>query len=184
VPPFRFARAVPVLSGALVIVGVSPTAHAFEEQWHLGGGAGVASRVGELELGPAVGLHAAYGLSDVFDLRLELLGSVQGVAPAGGTDPNAPQLFANVVSAKLGLAYKIDVIQWIPYLGVTAGALNVSGDSTDLYGTSATLGLVGGLDYAVTRSLGIGVAGSADYTLRFATTHGGALLRAEYRFGW
>jgi len=169
-------------SAALLVTALSSEAFAFERQWHFGGGAGVALGLPPLELGPALGVHAAYGLSDVFDARLELSASRHALVPATGAEA-LPAVYSSVYTGKIGIAYKLDVIQWIPYLGVTAGALGATG----LAGYDQVrmcLGLIGGLDYAITRSLGLGVVGTADYVLTQPSTHGVFLLRAEYRFGW
>ncbi|MEI9949603.1 MAG: hypothetical protein WDO74_11645 [Pseudomonadota bacterium] len=50
-------------------------ARAFEREWHVGGGVGLTAYPHYYSAGPALGLNAAYGISDVFDLKLELLGS-------------------------------------------------------------------------------------------------------------
>jgi len=170
-------------SAALLVTALSSEALAFERQWHFGAGAGVALGVEGLELGPALGAHAAYGLSDVFDFRLELSGSRHEHTVTTNLTPPEP-VYSNVYTGKIGIAYKLDVIQWIPYLGVTAGALGATGPLPDYNTVRVCLGLVGGLDYAITRNLGLGIAATADYVLTRPTTHAVFLLRAEYRLGW
>jgi hypothetical protein len=174
---FRFARAVVTLAGVFGTLLVGARADAFERQWHFGAGGGIASAGDGYALGPAIGLHAAYGLSDVFDARLELLVSQHARASAG-----LP--VDRFYGGKLGVAYKLDVIQWIPYVGVSAGFLGVVEPRAPYRATQATLGLVGGLDYAVARSFGLGVVATADYVLGPTATMTAGLLRAEYRFGW
>jgi hypothetical protein len=158
--------------------GASRTAHAFEREWHLGAGAGVSGGHG-LSLAPAVTAYAAYGLSDVFDARLELSG--RGYHVGSEQDPNA-------VSAMAGLAYKLDVLRWVPWAGVYAGYLgflDAPRPGLLFKRHDAALGLGVGLDYAFSRNWGAGV------TLRFdealvdssASTFD-AFLRAEYRWGW
>jgi hypothetical protein len=161
----------------LVALLVSERGHAFERQWHVGAGGGVASPGDGYALGPALGLHAAYGLSDVFDARLELLLSRHRAA----TQAVPADHF---YGGKLGVAYKLDVIQWIPYFGVSAGFLGLVEARDPYRGAQATLGLMAGLDYAIARSVGIGVIGSVDYALGPPATMTAGLLRVEYRFGW
>jgi hypothetical protein len=156
---------------------VGARAEAFERQWHFGAGGGVASPGSGYALGPAVGLHGAYGLSDVFDARLELLLSQHAVS----TPDLPPDRF---YGAKLGVAYKLDVIQWIPYFGVTAGFLGSLEPRAQYRGAQATIGLMGGLDYALGRNVGVGVIGTVDYVLGPPATMTAGLLRVEYRFGW
>jgi hypothetical protein len=154
------------------------SARAFEREWHLGAAAGVANGAG-LTVSPALGVYAAYGLSDVFDARLEM--TARGYHLGSATNPNA-------LSAMVGLAYKLDVLRWVPWAGVYAGYLGfLDAPRADLSfkRNDVALGLGLGLDYGISRHLGVGI------TLRFddALTHSeastfDALIRAEYRWGW
>lgn len=172
----RFARArrwlFATLASAPALFLVEP-ARAFERQWHVGGGFGVASESGGYDTGLVLGLHGAYGLSDVFDARLELQGSRNDL---GG-------LPVSLYLARAGLAYKLDVIQWIPYIGGSAGAFAVAWDGGGRVKPCAG-GFVG-LDYAVSRHVGVGGFFALDYI--FANPNlivGTFLVRGEYRFGW
>ncbi len=178
-----------LLAAAFAVTFSAPHARAFEREWHLGGGLGAAAANG-YSLGPAVNLYGAYGLSDVFDLRLELAASRQLTRP-----PRAPQESdasyqarasdpAALYGAKLALAYKIDVIQWIPYLAVSAGYLRVTERAAPFTLGQPTAGLLAGLDYAVTRNFGLGIAGSYDYAFHPGAGYANVFLRAEYRFGF
>jgi len=167
---FAHARAVPLVGALAMLFFFTPPARAFERQLHLGGGLGAARPSGGYELGPALGIHAAYGLTDAFDLRLELQGSRH-------------ELLALPVSfygARLGLAYKIDVMQWIPYFGISAGGFAVV-----RHGGASTLpsgGAYFGLDYAVSDHFGLGVLVNGDYVIvSSSVTVVSVLLRAEYR---
>lgn len=181
-PRLRFSRLALVGSAALFVTALSSEALAFERQWHFGAGAGAALGMEGLELGPALGAHAAYGLSDVFDVRFELSGSRHALTATIDL-PAEQTVYSNVYTGKIGIAYKLDVIQWIPYLGVTAGALGAT-ELPDYSQVRVCLGVIGGLDYAITRNLGLGIVATADYVLTRPTTHAVFLLRAEYRFGW
>jgi len=168
------ARACPRLVGCFtLLLFVSPPAFAFERQWHLGGGVGAAFPSNGYDLGPALALHGAYGISDVFDLRLELQGSRNDFQ---GTP-------VSFYGARLGLAYKIDIIEWIPYIGVSGGSFGVVWSESFVLRPSA--GAFFGLDYAVSRHFGLGVLAVGDIIIANpSVTVGAVLLRAEYRFGW
>jgi hypothetical protein len=163
---------------SLSLFGAARSARAFEREWHLGAAAGVSNGQG-LKLSPAVGAYAAYGLSDVFDLRLEL--TARGYHVGSELNPNA-------LSGMVGLTYKVDVLRWVPWAGVYAGYLaflDVPPPALTFKQRDVALGIGAGLDYGISRKLGVGV------TLRFddALTHSDAssfdaLLRAEYRWGW
>ena len=174
----RLAASVLGVGLLLSLFGAARSARAFEREWHLGAAAGVSNGQG-LKLSPAVGAYAAYGLSDVFDLRLEL--TARGYHVGSEQNPNA-------LSGMLGLTYKVDVLRWVPWAGVYAGYLaflDVPPPTLAFKQRDVALGIGAGLDYGISRKLGVGV------TLRFddALTHSDAssfdaLLRAEYRWGW
>ena len=160
------------LASACTFLAAGP-ARAFERQWHVGGGFGVASASGGYDMGLALGLHGAYGISDVFDARLEL----QGSRNYFGDIP------VSLFLARAGLAYKLDVLQWIPYAGGSAGAFSAVWDGGATIKPCAG-GFVG-LDYAISRHVGVGGFFSFDYVFanpNLAVTTG--LVRGEYRFGW
>jgi hypothetical protein len=171
---FRLALRRPWLAlGPLATVLLSgPPARAFERQWHLGGGLGAAAPT-DYSAGPAFGIHGAYGLSDVFDLRLELQASRNGVG----------SLPVSFYGTRLALAYKVDVIQWIPYAAISGGGFAIAWEGAALFRPSA--GVMLGLDYAVSRHVGLGVLGAGDYVfVESGVTVLALLVRAEYRFGW
>jgi hypothetical protein len=162
----------------LAVSAAAPRAQAFEREWHLGAAAGTASGKG-LSMSPALGIYGAYGISDVFDVRLEL--TARGYGLAEKQDPYA-------LSTAAGLVYKLDVLRWVPWAGVYVGYLNffkVPRAELGHQQRDVTLGFGVGLDYAFSRNFGLGV------TLRGDDSLGGerlssyeSLLRAEYRWGW
>lgn len=160
------------------LCAVATPARAFERQWHVGAALGAANGSG-LSLSPAVGVYGAYGLSDVFDVRLEV--TARGFKVADELNPNQ-------LAAMLGLVYKLDVLRWIPWAGVYAGYQGF--DAAPRKGLAfkqhdAALGMGVGLDYAFSRSFGAGITLRSDSALsRAEATTFDALLRAEYRWGW
>ena len=174
----RLAAGILGVGLSLALSVMSGSAAAFEREWHLGAAAGVSDGKG-LGLSPALGAYAAYGLSDTFDARLEL--TARGYHIGAAENPNA-------LSAMLGVAYKLDVLRWVPWAGVYAGYLGfLDQPRTDLTFKrhDAALGLGLGLDYAFTRKFGAGVTLRYDDALgRANTSTFDALLRAEYRWGW
>jgi len=168
--------------GLAAITGVlclANDARAFERQWHLGAGGGLILLEGAV--GPALNLYSAYGLSDMFDFRLEVLAASAAVEDAGQT---------RVLAGSLGLTYKLDIIQWIPYFGLLVGAHGFDGPSEAQTGVDLGLSIVGGIDYALSRSWGLGLQGAFHpllTALSGAHTAGGYttwLLRFEHRWGW
>jgi hypothetical protein len=124
-------------------------------------------------------MYAAYGLSDVFDARLEL--TVRGYQVGAEQDPNG-------LSAMLGLTYKLDVLTWVPWAGVYVGYQGfdaVPREGLVFQQHDAALGFGLGLDYGWSRSFGLGITLRLDDALsRAEAASFDALLRAEYRWGW
>jgi hypothetical protein len=177
------ARQLSAVALAVAAVTTAPAARALEDQWHLGAGAGAGAFADEdTTLGPLFGLHSAYGLDDMFDARLEAL--------FGLHERHHERLSISGLSA--GLSYKVDIIEWVPYFGVQFGVYHLGGPERPgkLGENELGMSIDLGLDYALTRSVGLGAQ------LRFHGFLGdplaslgdapylSALLRAEYRWGW
>ena len=175
-----FRRYLPVVFGlffgALTVLREG-VAIASEQEWHLGGraGVGVLSGVGA---GPAFGVHGAYGLNDMFDVTLELNESHH----FGGKDGS------DVLSASGGLSYKIDVFEWIPYVTALAGYYAYLGDPGPHgeHGSEFGSSIQIGLDYLPMRELAFGadVRWHASFVDGLTFPLFTATLGAEYRWGW
>ncbi|HYO94696.1 MAG TPA: hypothetical protein VER33_09280 [Polyangiaceae bacterium] len=165
----------PVALGWLLVPGA---ASAFERQWHVGGGAGLVSPASPYKSGGALALHAAHGVSDVFDVRLELRSSLHEAREAGQSRNTLSQ-------GALALVYKIDVIEWVPYIGVRAGYYYLFGTppAASLTRSGGMLGTLLGCDYAFSRSAAVGAELAYDTWLPEGSAVG-MLLHAEYRWGW
>jgi hypothetical protein len=163
---------------ALALGALAGSASAFEREWHVGAAVGASTGQG-LALSPALGAYAAYGLSDTFDARFEV--TARGYHVGSELDPNA-------LSAAVGLAYKLDVLRWVPWAGAYVGYLGflrAPGPELGFEQHDVTIGLGLGLDYAFSRDFGAGVTLRYDDALtRDETSTFDALLRAEYRWGW
>lgn len=165
-----------VALGAALVFSREGHAHAFEKQWHLGIGGGVMVPSAEYRAGGAASLHAAYGISDVFDVRLTAAGSILHLLPDGGGR-------TSLSLGTLGLAYKVDVIEWVPYCGARAGFYAFGTGIGEYSKNGASLGGMCGVDYSFARSAAVGVEVSEDFLLPHGAVFG-ALLHAEYRWGF
>jgi hypothetical protein len=160
-------------------------AAAFERQWHLGGGLGVTAYPKYYQVGPALGLNAAYGISDVFDVKLELLGGLNSYTAPKATESERAEPW----SAAAGLSYKLDILQWIPYGALLVGYQHISGripNAEPFKRDDALAAVVLGLDYAVSRDFGLGASVRADFLLASDDHSAGftPMLRAEYHWGF
>ena len=180
-----FARVFWFAFSALCTFLCPSAAHAFEREWHTGAGVGLTAYPHHYSAGPALGLNAAYGISDVFDLKLELLGSLHSYQ----SDVKLPSERAEPYSAAAGLSYKLDVLQWIPYGALLMGYQHIAGRlpaGEAFRRDDALAALVLGLDYAATRNFGLGASIRTDFLLT-SPERGNAittLLRAEYHWGF
>ena len=111
------------------------------------------------DVGAGFGIHYGYGITDQFNLAIEVHYSVLalGVFP---TDP--PTHPATMWNGNVGLQYVVDVLRWVPYLGATVGGYWLQG------GTLGSLILPGaqlavGLDYLVTPKWAVGFEGSEHF---------------------
>ena len=84
----------PRLVGASRSFSRSPPARAFERQWHLGGGVGAAVRSDGYDIGPALGVHGAYGI----------LGRFRRAARAPRVSQRFRGLPVSFYASRLGLA--------------------------------------------------------------------------------
>lgn len=178
VPGPRRAAAAALLVACL---GVTAPAAAFEREWHLGVGVGAtdltATGVG---WGPEVGAHGAYGITDSFDVRLE---SRLALLPVSHRSVDEWRGFLRTEAA---LAYKIDILRWVPWISVGAGYFLAFEEPLPVQDLRRHDGLVSGmlgLDYAVSRSFGVGVVGRSAFLFAGSWEYG-AQLRAEYRWGF
>lgn len=158
-------------------------ARAFEGQWHVGAGLGVLSPTSTYEMGGALALHGAYGISDVFDARLTLSSSLVEPKESAGDGTNDSSK-VTLSLATLGLAYKLDVIEWVPYFGVRAGGYLFGSSPLGVYSKGGgAIGGMAGFDYSFSRSFAVGAELSYDLLLPEGGVYG-ALARAEYRWGF
>jgi hypothetical protein len=180
---------VPVsLTTLAAVLSLTSAAQAFERQWHVGGGVGLAIVPGsDYPAGPLLGVHAAYGLSDMFDVRLELAMSRHVLAVV-------PEEEQWLYGADAAIAYKVDIIEWVPYFGLLAGyhgatkppRAQASDESATFEQHEVDFGSLMGVDYSFSRSFALGA--QIRYHAFLSNLTGGgytvAALHAEYRWGW
>ena len=173
----RWFSCVPVIVIATVW---APCVGAFERQWQAGvdlGYAGV-SWNDEFHGGLGGGVHMAYGMTDAFNWMLEVGGSGHKVCD------DCKRL--QVLHAASGVAYTLDIIQWVPYLGLLVGGYRWSG--AEEASAQYKLGFQGalGFDYRPSRSWAVGVQLryhtflDDPFTAHYMTTFG----RFELLWGW
>jgi hypothetical protein len=186
----RRCPAVAALFAALFAILLPRAAAAYEHQWHVGVGFGYSLLAGEdppdqPDAGPTYhglggNLHVTYGLTDAFNAMAQ----VDFTGYSGGE--------LVVGSASIGAGYVIDILEWVPYVGLMVGGyqLAASFDACDAPGASCGATRLGlsvpiGLDYQISRSFAVGVQGRYHLLLGNEVAHIlTAFARAEYIWGY
>jgi Outer membrane protein beta-barrel domain len=182
-----------LLATAAVVwtLALTGEAKAIERQHHVGLGPSVdvlsIDDKSTLDVGAGVGLHYTYGISDQFNLMVEAGGAIVAANQEQDTPETPRTRPAGVDRAGVGVGYVIDVLQWVPYIGVLASGYRLSGGTLDgsLFIPGAELAL--GLDYQLSRQWAVGVAVRQHFLLtKMSTypTYTTGLLRIEYMWGY
>jgi hypothetical protein len=155
----------------------SSSASAYGNEWHAGAKGGLAMQQ-DRDLGWGVGVHGAYGLSDMFDAELELF-----LTENKATEEQTARVFA----ATAGIAYKVDILRWIPYVGVLGGYYDFGGVPGP-HGETKAVGaaLQVGLDFLMTRDVALSFDFRSHFSFKeeFYSPMQTVMLGVEYRWGF
>lgn len=181
-PRPRARRALLLCALLAAIAWLMPSrADAFERQWHAGVSVGYLAMLGPTAQPPhgfGGGLHLAYGLTDAINLIGELDVSEH------------PAQRAFLAGGGVGASFIVDILQWVPHIGAIVGAYDVADPTGECskycHSLRLNLAVPFGLDYAVSRSLSVGVAGRAQVLLSgyLPVTAIGAFARVELVWGY
>jgi len=173
-------------------IGVLPReASALEHQHHLGLDPSLSMlKVGDkstVSVGFGLGVHYTYGINDQFNFMAEVNGSRVAADQEQDTPTTPHTRPADIGYASAGVGYVIDIIQWVPYIGLLAGGYRLSGGTLDNALYLPGLELAVGLDYQLSRSWAIGVAGRQHLLFTELSTYPSytnVMLRLEYMWGF
>ncbi len=181
-----------VLAGLLTLrLSTAGEAKAIERQHHVGLGPSLGvlaiDAKSTASVGAGLGLHYVYGLTDQWNVMVEL-GSAIVAADQGQDTLESPRNRpAGVDHASAGVGYVIDVLRWVPYIGLLGGGYRLSGgtlpDPLLLPGAAIAIGL----DYQLSRHWAVGVAVREHFLFTKLSTYPSyttALLRLEYMWGF
>lgn len=166
-------------------------AHAIERQHHIGLDPTLAMlKVDDkstVSVGAGLGLHYTYGINDQFNFMAEM--NVSRVAANqqqdDATSPHTRP--ADVAHASAGVGYVIDVLQFVPYIGLLLGGYRLSGGTLDNALLLPGAELAVGLDYQLSRHWAVGLAGRQHLLFTKASTYPSyttVMLRFEYMWGF
>ncbi|MBX3228593.1 MAG: hypothetical protein KIT84_08065 [Labilithrix sp.] len=183
----RFASSLAI---AVALTLVPSAAHAIEGQHHLGLapalGILVISDKSTTSTGAGGALHYTYGLTDQFNLALEASSVV--VAANQKELPTSPHTRPTMVhQAAAGVSYVIDIFRWVPYLQLQGGAAMLTGGTLDRALVLPTVSAGLGVDYQISRSMAVGVAGREHLFVSKLDTYPSyttVLLRFELMWGY
>ncbi|MBX3186489.1 MAG: outer membrane beta-barrel protein [Labilithrix sp.] len=166
-------------------------AHAVERQHHIGLAPSLSllkvDDKSTMSVGMGGALHYTYGLSDQFNLMAEFNSSIVALDQQQDTAETPKTRPATVDHLSLGLGYVIDVLRWVPYVGVLPGVYRLAGGTLDgsLFLPGAALAV--GLDYQLSRHWAIGAAAHQHFLFTKMSTYPSyttGLLRLEYMWGF
>lgn len=140
----------------------SPAARAEADEWavSLGGfyrGLSTASDLDGAGYSHGAGAHGAFrfGIDDFWQLG----GTLQAGVSAGAGDPGF------IGSVSFDLHWIVDIVTWVPYLSVSAGALARAPSPDAGFRLDAVVGIGGGIDYRPERGWSVGLVARAEFPL-------------------
>jgi hypothetical protein len=139
------------------------------------------------DIGASIGVHYTYGLSDAFNLVADAGWSLVALNEVLG-DPSTPRTRpTNVTNVDVGVAYVLDVLQWVPWGAVEAGGYALQGGTIDGVKLLPGVAIAVGLDYRLSRSWSIGVTAREHLLIPDTSTYPSflqGLVRFQYVWGW
>jgi hypothetical protein len=147
-----------------------------------------------IEAGPAFGIHYGYGITDQFNLLVEVQYAVlfgAATTPMSATGSTTPSNASTVDpgqlwSADAGLTYVLDVLRWVPYFGAMAGGYLFQGGALPASVLLPGAEIVVGLDYLVTPRWAVGFEFNEHFLFTVSnvyTSYTTGFLRTEFRWG-
>lgn len=181
-----------LFAAAIILAAVAPrTAGAVERQHHIGLGPSLSTLViddkSTASIGAGFALHYAYGLNDQFNLMVEVGSSVVAKGEKLETPETPRTRPATVDQATAGVGYVIDVLEFVPYIGLLGGAYRMDGGTLENGIFLPGFALALGLDYQLSRHWALGAAVRQHMFLTHTSTYPSyttALLRVEYMWGF
>lgn len=181
-----------VAGAAIVVAAIAAAsdARATEGESHIGidvgGGLLIVSGRSPNPPGGSFMAHYTLGLSDAFDLMVEAQYSPIAIGQTFDYKHDPSTYPTAIVNGDVGIGYVFDVLSWVPYAGLLAGAYNLSGGTLPKSKVLAGAELALGLDYRVDPHLSVGLAGR-QHLLSETSTYPSftqLLVRVEYVWGW
>jgi hypothetical protein len=154
------AAALPAVVAACAVLALPVSALAMDRAQGFGLDTGLAmlSISGESpQTGIAYGLHYKLALTDQFDFAAELGGAVVDLNPkvSSSSPTDRPTMLFN---GDVGVLYKLDIVQFVPYFGALVGGYSLVGGSLPSAKVLPGGELAAGADYLLSRRWAVGLA--------------------------
>ena len=166
-PPRRLVQASLATACLAGLVAGSPGARAEADEWTVSLGAfyrGLSTHDATAGAGYINALGAAgafrYGLDDFWQLGGSLHAGIALGTPPGASGASSIGFLG---TASVELHWVVDIVTWVPYLTLSAGALARAGGPTDGVRLDALVGVGGGIDYRPDRSWSVGLVARAEF---------------------
>ena len=171
----RFVSTCLGVGAVALVVTAAGSAHAYERQHHAGLGPELAilkvDDKSTLSVGAGLRAHYTYGLTDSFNLIAEGASAIVATDQAQDTLKTPHTRPAGVHGAAVGVAYVIDILQFVPYVGALAEGTFLTAGSLDKSHFVGGASVVLGLDWQLNRSFTVGLAGRQHFLLSNMSTY-------------
>lgn len=178
---------------AIFGVGVfaSSPARAIERQHHLGLGPELAilsiNQKSTASVGGGGAIHYAYGLTDQWNLTVEGRSAVVAADQKQDLPESPRNRPASVDHGAVGISYVIDILRWVPYIGLQGGVYRLAGGTLPEPLFLPGLSVSAGLDYQISRSFAVGLGLRQHLMISKLETYPSyttVALRFEYMWGY
>jgi len=188
----RFSRSLVAAALGFASVALTSThAYAIERQHHLGlaPALGILKIDGKSTTSTGIGgaLHYAYGLTDAWNLSVEASSVIVAADQKQDFAYSPRNRPATVDHGAIGVGYVIDILRWVPYIGVHGGVYRLAGGTLDEALFLPGISLGAGLDYQLSRQFAVGAAVREHLMFSKLDTYPSyttLLLRFEYMWGY
>jgi hypothetical protein len=137
--------------------------------------------------GGGFGAHYTYGLTDAFNLTLELQHNIVALNQQLDHPTSPRDRPAYVSNAGIGAQYTLDITRWVPYGGLLVGPYALGGGTIESLKFDFGAQLEVGLDYQLSRKFAVGIAYHEHFILTAMSSYElffNAFARVEYIWGW
>ena len=110
-----------------------------------------------MSVGAGGAIHYAYGLTDQWNLAIEASSAIVAADQKQDSPESPKNRPGGVDHASIGAGYVIDILRWVPYIGVQGGLYHLSGGTMPESLFLAGIQVNAGLDYQISRSIAVGV---------------------------